>query len=144
MTDELCNYEGCQNPQRARGYCETHYRQLRQTGELNRIRAYKPTKERKPKSDYEIRRRELIDNQQIRIAEHRHLIIKAIPTSVASTFYTAVIVKKSDHGINGLKYCFSSAIFHTDAESAIREGRQMIDTFIESLKNDKIQRGEMK
>jgi predicted alpha/beta-fold hydrolase len=38
MTDELCNYEGCHNPQRARGYCETHYRQLRQTGELNRIR----------------------------------------------------------------------------------------------------------
>lgn len=136
--NELCQYIGCHKLQRAIGYCDVHYRQLRESGELNRKHAFKARKKRTDKVEYDRKRKDVLDNLQIPQKEYMGLIIKAIPTSMDLARFTTVILK---NGKMGLRYMFSSAIQHTDAEQAISEGVAMVDNFYKVAKNGKISQG---
>jgi hypothetical protein len=50
--DRRCAFEGgCDRPHHARGYCNSHYRQLRKGGPLRPLRVYGPQRPRQSRED---------------------------------------------------------------------------------------------
>ena len=43
--EKICSVEGCGRPVRARGYCQTHYKQIRKLGKVRPIKVKRPPRE---------------------------------------------------------------------------------------------------
>lgn len=124
-----CNYENCNRLARSRGYCETHYRYLRESGILQRKNAFATRKKKHDSAGYERKRKEMLELMPKHEKEYHGLIIKAVPTNVIYPRFTTVVMRKPE---NELILCFSSAIQHSEPSDAINEGISMVDNYLKS------------